>query len=170
MPEPINSEWLRRFVFMEWMIVAGLILTGLLLLVIEILFVPGTTLVGLLGFILVLVGVVLSFRYFGSSIGWVTLAGSATLSGIAIYISFKSKLWSRFSLKSSMTGVAVEQMEGKLHAGEEGRAISNLRPSGKAEFGSVVCEVRTKGGFVDAGVRLRITEVSGSSIIVESII
>lgn len=170
MPEPINSGRLCRFVFMEWMIVAGLILSGLLLLVIEILFVPGTTLVGLLGFILVLAGVILSFQYFGSTLGWITVAGSSALSGIAIYLSFKSKLWSRFSLKGSMTGVAVEQMEGKLHAGEEGKAISNLRPSGKAEFGSLICEVRTKGVFVDAGARLRITEVSGSSIIVESII
>ena len=166
----LNSYRLRRFVFMEWMIVAGLVLAGLLLLVIEILFVPGTTLVGLLGFILVLIGVSLSFKYFGSTTGWITVAGSTTLSGIAIYISFKSKLWSRFSLKSSMTGVAVEQLEGKLQVGQEGIAISNLRPSGKAEFGSVICEVRTKGGFADAGVRLRITEVSGSSIIVESII
>lgn len=148
---------------------SGLILAGLLLLVIEILFVPGTTLVGLLGFILVLAGVFLSFRYFGPQTGWITVAGSSVFSGLAIYISFKSKLWSRFSLKSSMTGVAVEQLEGKLQTGQEGKAISNLRPSGKAEFGTVVCEVRTKGGFVDAGSRLKISEISGSIIIVESV-
>lgn len=154
---------------MEWIIVSGLILAGLLLLVIEILFVPGTTLVGLLGFILVLAGVSLSFRYFGSETGWLIVGGSTVLSAVAVYASFKSNLWSKFSLKSSMTGVAVENLDEKLHAGQEGKALSSLRPSGKAEFGNIVCEVRTKGGFADAGSRVKIAEVSGSVIIVEPV-
>ena len=154
---------------MEWIIVTGLILAGLLLLVIEILFVPGTTLVGLLGFLLVLTGVALSFNYFGQQIGWMTVAGSSLLSGLAVYWSFKSKLWSRFSLKSSMTGTAVEVMEGKLQIGQEGKALSNLRPSGKAEFGNVICEVKTRGGFVEAGSSLKISEISGTIVIVESL-
>lgn len=154
---------------MEWIIVSGLILAGLLLLVIEILFVPGTTLVGLLGFILVLAGVSLSFKYFGTEIGWLTVGGSAVLSAGAVYASFKSKLWSKFSLKSSMTGLAVENLDDKLQAGQQGKALSSLRPSGKAEFGNIVCEVRTKGGFADAGSPVKITEVSGSVIIVETV-
>ena len=147
----------------------GLILAGLLLLVVEILFVPGTTLVGLLGFLLVVAGVALSFNYFGQEIGWLTVGGSSVLSGLAVYGSFKSKLWSRFSLKSSMTGTAVEIMEGKLEIGQEGKALSNLRPSGKAEFGTIICEVKTRGGFVEAGSSLKVTEISGTSVIVESL-
>ncbi|MFZ9980958.1 MAG: NfeD family protein [Cyclobacteriaceae bacterium] len=154
---------------MEWIIVSGLILAGLLLLVVEILFVPGTTLVGLLGFILVLTGGTLSFKYFGPETGWLTVGGSSILSALALYASFKSKLWSKFSLKSSMTGLAVENLDDKLQAGQEGKALSSLRPSGKAEFGNIVCEVRTRGGFADAGSRLKISEVSGSVIIVEPI-
>lgn len=154
---------------MEWIIVGGLILAGLLLLVIEILFVPGTTLVGLLGFILVLVGVALSFRYFGTQIGWFTVGGSTFFSGLAIYLSFKSKLWSKFSLNSSMTGSALQIMEGKLQPGQEGKTISSLRPIGKAEFGNIVCEVKTRGTYLDAGVKIKIAEISGAQVIVETL-
>ncbi|MCA4900510.1 MAG: hypothetical protein ING88_17180, partial [Cytophagales bacterium] len=46
---------------MEWVTIATLILIGLVLIVIEILFVPGTTVVGFVGFALMLVGVALTF-------------------------------------------------------------------------------------------------------------
>lgn len=152
---------------MEWTVVGTLILLGLLLLVIEILFVPGTTLVGLLGFILVIVGCAISFNYFGSKIGWITVGSSAVLSGLALYLSFRSNLWLRFSLKSTSKGTATEQVEGKVAVGEEGRTISSLRPSGKAEFRQGIFEVRTFGKYADPGTAVRVVQVESNQIIVE---
>ena len=76
----------------EWMTVISLILFGLALLVAEIIFVPGTTLVVLFGFIFLVIGVSLSFNYFGSEIGWITVGGSAVAAGVLIYFAFKSNL------------------------------------------------------------------------------
>jgi membrane-bound ClpP family serine protease len=47
----------------EWSIVVSLIVTGLILVVIEIFFVPGTTFVGLLGFLCLVIGVALRSRF-----------------------------------------------------------------------------------------------------------
>src|SRR5438045_1136748 len=61
------------YVMAEWLTVISLIFFGLALLVVEIIFVPGTTLVGVIGFVFLLIGVGMSFKYFGSEAGWVTV-------------------------------------------------------------------------------------------------
>lgn len=152
---------------MEWTIVGTLILLGLVLLVVEILFVPGTTLVGLLGFLLVIVGCGLSFGYFGNRTGWLTVGGSAVLSGLALYVSFRSNLWFRFALKSTSSGTATEEVKDKVEVGEEGRTLSSLRPSGKAEFRQGIFEVRTYGTYVDPETIVRVVQVESNQIIVE---
>jgi len=154
---------------MDWIYIAALISVGLLLLVVEILFVPGTTLVGLLGFLMILSGVVLSFRQFGTETGWMTLGASAVLSGVAVYLSFRSGLWRRFSLKSVSTSTAVESLEGKIKAGDEGLALSSLRPAGKAEINGEICEVRTRGEYLDTGSKVKVVQVSAAQIFVEPI-
>lgn len=153
---------------MEWTIIGTLVIIGLLLLVVEILFVPGTTLVGLLGFLLVIIGCALSFSWFGSQKGWITVGISAIFSGLALYLSFRSKLWFRFALRSTSEGLATETVAGKVTVGEEGKTLSSLRPSGKAEFAQGVFEVRTAGAYADAGVVVRVIRVEGNQIIVEA--
>jgi membrane-bound ClpP family serine protease len=153
----------------EWMTVISLILFGLALLVAEIIFVPGTTLVGLFGFGFLVVGVSLSFNYFGREIGWTTVGASAVASGVLVYFAFKSNLWGRFSLKSSSPGKLNEGELDGLEAGEEGIAMSALRPSGKAELKNKTFEVRTQGTYVDSGTKIRIIKILSNQIIVEPI-
>lgn len=151
----------------EWIIVISLILFGLALIVAEIIFVPGTTLVGVLGFLALIVGIGLSFHYFGNEIGWLTTGGAAIGSAVVFYYSFKTNVWGRFALKSSIHSKVNEgEMEG-LEPGQEGIALSALRPVGKAEIGTKTYEVKTLGGYVTAGTRLRIIQIVSNQIIVE---
>jgi membrane-bound ClpP family serine protease len=151
---------------MEWTIVISLVVIGLLLLLVEILFVPGTTLVGLVGFIVLGIGVALSFGYFGKETGWLTLGTTSVIAGATLYLSFKSNLWSRFALKSTNTGKVNEDPVG-ISVGEEGITLSALRPIGKAEIGSRTFEVKTLGAYVDTGKRIRIIQINSNQIIVE---
>ena len=52
---------------MEWITVLALIIFGLCLVVVEIIFVPGTTLVGVMGFLFLVAGVYLGFEYFDNT-------------------------------------------------------------------------------------------------------
>lgn len=153
----------------EWITVISLILFGLTLVVAEIIFVPGTTLVGLFGLVFLVVGVSLSFNYFGREIGWITVGGSAVSSGFIVYFAFKSNLWGRFSLKSSNDSKVNEGKLDGLTLGEEGVAMSALRPSGKAELKDKTFEVRTQGAYVDSGTKIRIIKILSNQIIVEPI-
>jgi len=151
---------------MEWTVVIALVAIGMILLLVEILFVPGTTLVGLVGFIVLGIGVGLSFKYFGREVGWMTLGTTSVIAGLTLYISFKSSLWSRFALKSTNTSKVNEDPSG-IAVGEEGIALSALRPIGKAEIGKQTYEVKTLGAYVDSGKRIRIIQINSNQIIVE---
>ena len=52
----------------DWITILILIALGIVLLVLEIIVVPGTTVVGAIGGLLVVVGVVLTFKNYGSTI------------------------------------------------------------------------------------------------------
>jgi len=151
----------------EWTTVSSLILFGLLLLIAEIIFVPGTTLVGLVGFVFMAIGVGLSFRYFGAEIGWTIVGGSAVASGLLLYVAFKSNVWTKFALKSSIDSKVNEGYLTGLKPGQEGTALSALRPVGKAELEGKVYEVKTNGEYIETGTRVKIIRITSNQIIVE---
>jgi hypothetical protein len=154
---------------MEWFLIISLVSAGLLLLIVEVLFIPGTTLIGVLGIIILLAGVMLSFHNFGSEIGWLVAGTSFFISGGVLYFSFRSKVWSRFSLKTAIESKAHESLEGIVLAGAEGITTSALRPVGNAEIDGGVYEVKTLGGYLDAGKKIRVIRVIENQIIVETI-
>jgi len=155
---------------MEWLTVISLIVIGVVLIIVEIIFVPGTTVVGIIGGILAAVGVIFSFNYFGDTVGWITLGSTALLSGGMFYWSLRTGAWNRFSLKSTMTGRVNEIDTTSLKVGEEGKAVSALRPMGKAELGGKFLEVTTLGGYIETGTRIKIVRVSSNQIVVEPVI
>lgn len=153
----------------DWITVISLILFGLFLVVAEIIFVPGTTLVGIVGFVFLIMGIGFSFNYFGNETGWVTVGVTSVVSGLILYYSFKSNVWSRFSLKSSINSKVNEGELDSLTVGAEGHAVSALRPVGKAEIENKMYEVKTLGEYLDSGSKIRIIKIVSNQIIVEPI-
>ncbi|HCW06518.1 MAG TPA: hypothetical protein DGG95_04035 [Cytophagales bacterium] len=153
----------------EWVIVLSLIVFGLALIVAEIIFVPGTTLVGVVGFAFLILGVGLSFRYFGGTIGWITVGATAISSGIILYYSFSANVWGKFSLKTSSHSKVNEGELDQLSVGAEGQTTSTLRPVGKAEINDKTYEVKTSGEYVETGKRIRVIKILLNQIFVEQI-
>ena len=154
---------------MEWITVISLILIGIALIVVEIIFVPGTTFVGIVGFCMVLGGIIVSFSFFGRSTGWVVLGGAAVATGAVVYLSLRTNAWERFSLKSSINSKVNEGSLDTIKSGEEGITVSALRPSGKADIQGKLYEVTTLGHFVSSGTKIKIVRISSNQIIVEPI-
>jgi membrane-bound ClpP family serine protease len=149
-----------------WIIILALVL-GLILIVIEVIFIPGTTVIGLIGFIFSVVGIAISYKHFGSAIGFYILIGMSATTAAVLFYSFKSGIWSRFSLKSSIDSKVNEGMAAALQLGEEGKAISTLKPIGKVEFASGAFEVKTLGDYVDVGTKVKIVHIQLNQIIVK---
>lgn len=154
---------------MEWITIVLLIVLGLALLIVEIIFIPGTTFVGAIGFVLMMAGVAFTFKFFGTQVGWLTFGATSVVSGLILYYSLTTGAWDRFSSKSSIDSKVNEGDIEHFKVGMEGIAISALRPIGKAEINSRMTEVKTNGEYLDANVKVRIIRIVSNQIIVAPI-
>ena len=154
---------------MEWFVVSGLILFGLIMIVAEVLFVPGTTIVGILGFIFEIGGVYLAYDYFGETTGTIVLIAAFLISSGCIILSFKSGLWRKLSLKDEHTSKVNEGKTDDLAVGQQGLTISSLKPIGKAIFTDKEYEVKTLGKFLYDNVKIAIVKLENNTIVVDDI-
>lgn len=154
---------------LDWVTVILLIAIGLILIIVELIFIPGTTLIGILGFVLAGIGVWLGYATLGTQIGHLTLGLSVLVAGVAFFYSFRSNAWSKFALKGTINSRVNEDYQHNLQVGETGTTISALRPQGTALFNDQPHEVQTNGEFVNPNTTVRIIKLSQHKIIVEAI-
>jgi len=150
-----------------WTLIVALILIGLLLVILEIVFVPGTTIVGLAGVVLAGVGILFAYREFGNETGWYVLLGTAGLTAVALFFSFRSKAWLRFANKSAIAARVNEDIAITVSIGDEGVAVTTLKPYGRAEFNGQTYEVKSLGDYVNVGSRVQVIQIQGTQIIVK---
>lgn len=152
-----------------WIVIIALLVIGLSLIIVELVFIPGTTVVGLLGFIFSVAGIVISYKHFGSEVGLYILLGMSVTTLGGLFYSFRARSWTKFSLKTAIDSKVNEGMLAALQVGDEGVTVSTLRPIGKAEFHNQQFEVKTSGDYVENGMRIRITRILSHQVIVEPI-
>jgi membrane-bound ClpP family serine protease len=156
---------------MEWITVILLLFGGISLVLIEIIFIPGTNVVGIVGIGLLIAGVVVSFTTFGTDTGVLILCITVVLAGVSIYFGLKSGVLKTFSLSDTNKSHVNDEFLPTVLLNEEGMAVSDLRPVGKAEFSNRTYEVRTIGRHVDAGVRVKVIKIDNNHrIFVEPLI
>lgn len=150
-------------------VVIALLLLGILLLLLEILFVPGTTIVGVGGVILLAIGIYLAYDFIGVTAGHISLASSIAAIFLALIILLKGETWKRMALDTKVEGKGVEQLEKMVAIGERGKTISRLNPVGKALFGEKILEVSTTGNFVDEDVAIEVIKIDQNRIKVKTV-
>lgn len=154
---------------MEWITIIGLLTLGIGLIVVEVIFVPGTTIVGIAGLVCCGFGVYLSYEYFGTTIGSTVLVFTSLTAIAFLVYALKSRSWERFSLKDENTGHFNDDFKVTLSVGDEGRSISSIKPIGKALFEEKEVEVRSNGGYIQEDQPIKIIRVEPNKIIVEPI-
>lgn len=153
---------------MTWFILTSLLAIGLILVVAEIIFVPGTTLVGIIGLIATIGGIYYAFISFDPQIAWVILGLTLLLNFSVLFYGFRSGVWNRFALKESITSRAFDDRLLGLEIGMEGKAVSDLKPIGKAEFLERIYEVKSNSGLISVGSKVIITKLENNTIIVNN--
>ncbi|SDK73992.1 NfeD-like C-terminal, partner-binding [Catalinimonas alkaloidigena] len=151
------------------MLIATLLGIGIVLILIEVLFVPGTTIVGIAGGLCAAIGIYLTYRAHGPLWGTGVLLGAALVAGVAFYYGFRSESWQRFALQDRLLGRTNDQSERLLKPGEVGETLSALRPYGKAEFPAGTFEVFSQDGFVPESSKVRILRIDNNRVTVETI-
>ena len=151
---------------MDWITIISLLVLGLGLLFIESFFIPGTTIVGLIGFGMILFGIYLGYNNFGLLTGSALLVATLIIVGVGIKIAIKKKSWQRFALKDEIQG-RVNNEAIHIEIGQEGISSSALRPSGEALFEDKNYEVHTLGKFVDANQKIKVISIEHNKIFVQ---
>ncbi len=153
----------------EWLTVGLLLTFGLALLVLEVIFIPGTTIVGIMGCLSMGYGIYMSYNYFGAIIGTCTLGISLFASIAAFYYSFHSGVWERFSLQKTIDS-KVNDQERQLTIGEVGVAVSTIKSIGEVDFDDELREVHSiDGNWIDSGKKVKIVQIKGTKVFVEEL-
>lgn len=146
--------------------IALLILVGLFLLIVEILFVPGMIL-GFIAVVLMITGIIFSYKDFGTTIGTVVLSGTAMATAAAVYWAFNSNTWKRLGVQSTVDGKANVIDTNAVRPGDTGKTISRLNPIGKASINNLTLEVQTQDGFIDEEKDIQVVKVFQNKIFVK---
>lgn len=150
---------------MIWMY--GLIIVGLLFLFFEIFFVPGTTLVGILGMAIASFGIYRLFNDHSAVAGaiglGITVFGFLTLLGIG----FRQSSWEQYAIEDSLQGRTNVITEEAVKVGDKGKALSAIKPAGKARINDDNFEVQAYSDFIDDGELVAVTKVQGKTIYVQ---
>jgi len=151
---------------MTWLIILILLIGGLTLLILELLVVPGTTVVGIVGFILMAVGIWQSYALYGTLWGSLILLATIIIASIGFYISLQSKTWDKAMLNKSIDSKVNTDAQ-KLHIGDIGKTISIINPMGKAIFNNEFYEVSSLGDFIETDQSVKIIGIDGIKVLVE---
>lgn len=152
---------------MTLIIISSLILFGALLVMVEILFVPGTTIVGLIGIVFSGIGVYYGYQEFSPTNATIVFVVTVLINlGMLVY-GFKAGVWKKFSLMETNTGRSFDDRLIGLEIGQSGRTKSDCKPFGKAEFGDKIYEVKSDSGFISTNVDVYIHKLENNKIIIK---
>jgi len=149
-------------------IVTALILIGIVLIILEVLVIPGTTVVGFLGFILMIVGVYFSYSKINTTTGHYTLGLSLIAFIIILFFSLRPKTWKRAMLNTSIDSTVNYIGENKSkYIGKECITITRLNPFGKVNFENEYYEAKSYNNIIEPNTKVQIINVEGNTLIVK---
>ena len=151
---------------MEYVITALLLLLATVLLVVELVLLPGFGFTGIFGIISMLGSVLYAFFVVGNMAGWIVLL----LAGIICVALFLWALYGnsldKVALKGNV-GSTVDKVDISAFAvGDRGVARTRLALLGEAEFNGNIVEVKSETELICEGEAIEIARIMGGSLFV----
>jgi len=144
-----------------------LIVIGLALMVVEVVVLPGITVAGVGGVILIGSGVYLTFRWFGNTAGTFALIGTGVLFIIFLIYVLREKTWDRLSLHSEIDSRVNVVDTNDIKIGDKGMTVSRLAPIGKILIHGKIMEGKSEFGLIDENREIEVVHVNESTIVVQ---
>ena len=154
---------------MTALIIVFIIVLGIVLLLLEILVLPGITLAAVLGIVLISGGVYLSYDHYGTVIGHFTLFGTLILGISLVVIVLRSKTWSRIKLNAKIDSKVEKLDDASVCVGDIGVSISRLAPMGKIKINKINVEAKSTGMYIDEKSKVEVVGIVNKVVIVKPI-
>jgi membrane-bound ClpP family serine protease len=150
-------------------LIITLILLGAVLLLIELLIIPGFGVTGILGVLSLAGGVVMAYYRYHNGTEHVVLAGAIIICILFSWYALRPKTWKKLSLHSAITSQAVDTAaERGLAIGMRGTAITRLAPAGTVKINNVQIEAFTFEGIINPAQAVEIVKLEGAKVIVKT--
>jgi len=151
-------------------IIIFIIIIGLLLLLIDVFFLPGTFVVGIIGGGLMVYGIYKMFQYHGNLAGGLTLVlTGVTAVGVTVW-GFKTASKNKdIVIQSSIDSKVNTVNRDNIAVGDKGKTISVLRPNGKALFGKHKFEVYSQGDYIEIDTEVEVIKIAEGKVYIKQI-
>ena len=146
-------------------LIITLILLGLLLVLAEILLIPGVGIAGVLGLLAMGGSCAYAFMEMGNMTGIIVTSVNAVLLVALIIWVLRAQTWKRLSLETNIDSKAVVP-EVEVSVGDKGRSVTRLAPMGTVRFGDNSLEVTSMEGLIDPGMDVQVVAIEDAKIYV----
>ena len=148
-----------------WLIIT-LIIVGILLLVAELVLLPGISVAGIGAFLSLAVAAVYGFFLYGS----VVLAAIIIVAVAAVVVSLRANTWQRLSLKSTIDATSTPTPEqNDIRIGQRGETLTRLAPMGKVQVGDVTVEAKSVDAYIDPRQVVEVIGYDNTAVVVRRI-
>lgn len=151
---------------MLWLI-ALLVMIGALLLVAELVLLPGFTIAGIGALGCYCGAAYMGYSNYGVSGLLLTIGAIIMVSLVATWLSLRARTWQKLALKHNIESKSQESPEHQVEIGERGVAITRLAPMGKVMIGGRTYEAKTIDSFVDQQTEIEVTGFENFNVIVK---
>ena len=134
-------------------------------------FIPGFGVAGISGIIMEIVAIWATWKLHGTVTALIALLAVLLLIGFAIFLSYRSAMHGRLSrspliLKETEAAETPADSGPSPWIGQEGIAVTALRPAGTVDIGGIRLNAASSGDFVAKGTAVVVTGAEGGRLTV----
>ncbi|MBR2947743.1 MAG: NfeD family protein [Bacteroidales bacterium] len=149
-------------------LIITLILVGILLIIAEIILIPGIFLTGLIGLASLVASCFVGWEQYGQTGGIITIIINIVLLSLFLVLALRSKTWRKLSLSTNIDSKSnLSPIEKGINVGMEGLTLTRLAPMGKVLIGTQSVEAISTDGIIDPQSLVEVTLLADNKIYVK---
>ena len=152
-----------------WLIVL-LMIMGMLLLMVEIVLLPGVSIAAFGAIISYGLAIYRSYVLYGTTGLIISIIAVLILVIVTLVICLNNKTWNKFSLKDNIDGKSQKNPQDEdIKIGDKGITLTRLAPIGKVNINGRSFEAKSVDDFMDPKTEVEVTGFDNFSIVVKRV-
>jgi membrane-bound ClpP family serine protease len=154
---------------MDILVTVLLAIFATVLLVVEVVFIPGFGFTGFAGLVAMAGSIFYAFAQIGNAAGWITILvmGMVCIS-LFLWALYGNSL-DKVALNKNIDSTVRDNDVSTLRVGQRGVAKTRLALIGEALFDGRIFEVKSESGFIDEDDEIEIIRISGDTLFVAKV-
>lgn len=154
---------------MDIFIIIFLVLLGVLLVVAEILILPGLSIAALGSAVSFIAALTISYNTMGATFAGLIFLGAFTLTIIALAFSLRAKTLKMISLKQTIDSSIGDDISKDVAIGDMGTTLTRLAPMGSVEINNQQYQGRSRSELIPPKSSVKVLAIEDNILVVEKV-